>query len=100
MIDADPTTRDFYTTYEPWKTEDSVQKVTYTLYNEAPDSATKATKYGNNNYYELYFSNKGGLVMPIIIEWTYKDGTKEVERIPAEIWRKNEQNVKKGFCKK
>ncbi len=99
LIDTDPDTRDFYTTYQPWNTADSVQMVSYTLYNEAPDSAAKAAKYGSKNYYELYFSNKGGLVMPIILEWTFKDGTKEVDRIPAEIWRKNEQNVKKVFVK-
>ena len=32
-------------------------------------------------------NSKGELVMPIVIEWTFKDGTKEIERIPAEIWR-------------
>jgi hypothetical protein len=37
--------------------------------------------------------------MPIIIEWTYKDGTKEVERIPAEIWRTDEGRVTKVFMK-
>ncbi len=37
--------------------------------------------------------------MPIIIEWTYKDGTKEIERIPAQIWRKNENHVTKVFAK-
>ena len=99
LIDTDTASRDFYTTYKPWETEDSVQTVSFTLYNESPDSATKAATYGNSNYYELYFSNKGGLVMPIIIEWTFKDGTKEIERIPAEIWRKNEQNVRRVFVK-
>ncbi|HZE86070.1 MAG TPA: M1 family peptidase, partial [Puia sp.] len=44
-------------------------------------------------------SNKGGLVMPIIIEWTYKDGSKEVERIPAQVWRKNESHITKVFIK-
>ena len=37
--------------------------------------------------------------MPIILEWTYKDGTKEIERIPAQIWRKNEKSVTKVFMK-
>ncbi len=37
--------------------------------------------------------------MPIILEWTYADGTKEVERIPAQIWRKNETGLKKLFVK-
>ena len=35
--------------------------------------------------------------MPIIVEFTFKDGTTQVERIPAEIWRKDEQKVKKAF---
>ncbi len=57
------------------------------------------SKMENKNFYELTFSNKGGLVMPIIIEWTFKDGSKEIERIPAEIWRINEYKVSKVFAK-
>ena len=37
--------------------------------------------------------------MPIIIEWTYKDGSKEREIIPAEVWRINEGEVTKVFIK-
>ena len=33
------------------------------------------------------------------MEWTYKDGSKELERIPAEVWRTNEREVKKIFVK-
>ena len=51
------------------------------------------------NYYEITFSNLGGLVMPIIIEWTFKDGSSEIEQIPAEIWRYNENLVTKVFAK-
>jgi hypothetical protein len=53
----------------------------------------------NKNFYEITLSNKGGLMMPVIIEWTFKDGTKEIERIPAEIWRSNESKVTKVFVK-
>jgi len=56
-------------------------------------------KMENKNFYEVKLTNKGGLVMPVIIEWTFKDGTKEVERIPAEIWRKDERTVTKVFMK-
>src|SRR5205807_1369415 len=63
---------------------------------EPADEATRE-KLGNKYFYELSFSNKGGLVMPIIIEWTFKDGTKEIDRIPAQIWRLNENKVKKGI---
>jgi Peptidase family M1 domain len=53
----------------------------------------------DKNIYEVTLSNKGGLVMPVIIEWTYTDGTKEITRIPAEIWRVNENKVTKVFVK-
>jgi Peptidase family M1 domain len=56
-------------------------------------------KLEGKNIYEITFKNKGGLVMPVIIEWTFKDGTKEVERIPAEIWRLNETVAVKTFVK-
>jgi len=57
------------------------------------------TQWTNKYFYELSFSNRGGLVMPIIIEWTFKDGTTEIQRIPAQIWRKNEQAITKAFIK-
>lgn len=47
------------------------------------------------NYYILEFSNGGGLVMPIIIELEYANGTKEEIRLPAEVWRRSPQRVKK-----
>ena len=37
--------------------------------------------------------------MPIIVEFTFKDGTKEVDRIPAGIWKLNEKQVTKVFIK-
>lgn len=56
-------------------------------------------KLDGKNIYEVTIANKGGLVMPVIIEWTYKDGTKEIEYIPAEIWRLNENKATKTFVK-
>lgn len=38
--------------------------------------------------------------MPIILRWTFADGTSEIDRIHAYIWRKNEQKVTKTFVKK
>ncbi len=51
------------------------------------------------NIYVLTFRNRGGLVMPIIIEWTYADGTTEREVLPAEVWRHNEAEYKHSFLK-
>jgi hypothetical protein len=98
-VEADPELQDFYTTYRPWETADSIQKMTTHLYDETFSQKEKEEKFGKKNYYELRFSNKGGLVMPIFIEWTFQDGTKEVERVPVEVWRKNENSVTKAFVK-
>ena len=49
----------------------------------------------DKNYYVLEFSNKGGLVMPIILELTFADGSKEQQYIPAEIWRRTPKAVNK-----
>ncbi len=51
------------------------------------------------NIYEVTIKNLGGLVMPVIIEWEYTDGTKEIERLPADIWRLNEYEVSQTFLK-
>lgn len=56
-------------------------------------------KLTGKNIYQLKFKNNGGLVTPLVIEWTYKDGSKEIERIPAEIWRINENEITKVFIK-
>lgn len=59
----------------------------------------KDLEYLNSNkqFYEISFKNVGGLVMPLIIEFTFADGTTEVRRIPAEIWRVYEEKVSKVF---
>ncbi len=51
----------------------------------------KTPKY----FYEVTFEKPGGLVMPIIVEYTYADGSKEMIKYPAQIWRKNDKEVHK-----
>ncbi|MEM9679580.1 MAG: M1 family metallopeptidase [Bacteroidota bacterium] len=51
------------------------------------------------NIYEITVNNVGGLIMPVAIEWVYTDGTKEIDRLPAEIWRLNEYQITKTFIK-
>lgn len=53
----------------------------------------------DKNFYEVTFKNNGGLVTPLLIEWTYEDGSKELEQIPAEIWKINEKEISKIFTK-
>jgi hypothetical protein len=99
--DVDTSLRDFY-----WRYARGIEKYDSTQYEvkipaTTPEtfSDTEKANLENRHAYELTFSNKGGLVMPIIIEWTYKDGTKEVDRIPAQVWRANENKVVKTFIK-
>ena len=98
-VQEDESLRDFYNEYKPWETEDSITTNTTLLYEEQFTRREKKKQFGDNNYYELFFSNKGGLVMPVIIEWTFEDGTTEIERVPVEIWRLNENNFQKVFVK-
>jgi hypothetical protein len=49
----------------------------------------------DKNYYVMEFSNIGGLVMPIILELNFADGTTQMQRIPAEIWRRTPKAVSK-----
>ena len=58
-----------------------------------------SAKKGANSkfFYEITFEKPGGLVMPIIVEFTYKDGTKERKTYPAQIWRFNDQLVTKAI---
>ena len=99
LTDADTTLRDFYWKYDrgiiPY---DSVTKQPAISFG-APEALTDAekAKYANVHLYEISFLNKGGLVMPIIVEFTFEDGTKEVTKYAAQIWRKNENKVTKVF---
>ena len=98
-VEKDSTLQDFYTFYQPWTTEDSIQYYKTIVFGEQYSNQEKIEKYGDKNYYQLFFSNKGGLVMPLILEWTFKDGTTETETIPVEVWRKNENAFSKVFIK-
>jgi len=66
--------------------------------NRIDDNAVRQ-KLEGKNIYEVTLKNTGGLISPVIIEWTFKDGSKEIERIPAEVWRLDETEVTKVFVK-
>ena len=97
LIEKDTTLRDFYFHY---KVPTDIVKETRNRYenlSEMPDSIYK--KYEGHYIIEMKFTNKGGLVTPLIIKFNYSDGTSEIERISAYIWRKNEKEVTKTFLK-
>jgi hypothetical protein len=114
-VDRDTALRDFYYYYNPAKDtfgnaaravmadqsqpkqETSVRDL-YKDYTLLTPEEMKA--YENAYLYEITFTNKGGFVMPIILQWNYTDGTSEVDYIHAYIWRKNENKVTKNFLKR
>jgi hypothetical protein len=49
-------------------------------------------------FYEVTFDKPGGLVLPLIVEVTYEDGTKERTKYPAEIWSKHDKELKRVFA--
>ena len=46
-------------------------------------------------FYEVEFDKPGGLVMPLIVEYSYADGSTERVTYPVQLWRKNEKSVRK-----
>jgi hypothetical protein len=100
LTDVDTSLRDFYWHYARggFPYDSTATPVNAKTGYEAADANSKL-KLADKYFYELSFSNKGGLVMPLIIEWTYTDSTKETEKIPAQVWRKNENSITKLFMK-
>ena len=58
----------------------------------------KEFKTAPKYFYEVTFEKPGGLVMPIIVEFTYADGTKKRETYPVQIWRLNDKEVSKAIA--
>lgn len=96
--DRDKKTQDFYWRYDRGleKVDDTERKREIPFPYETLSEEDKA-KYAGKFFYELSFSNKGGLVMPVIVEFTFADGSKMMDRIPAQIWRLDEQKASKFY---
>ncbi|MBB2151754.1 M1 family metallopeptidase [Pedobacter gandavensis] len=97
-VEQDTSLLDFYNKFDRFEVSKTADEQFQKYYGSLSDEEKKLYE-SKKNFYELEFSNEGGLVMPIIIEWTFKDGTKEIDRIPAYVWRKNENQVTKVFAK-
>jgi hypothetical protein len=76
---------------------DAIDRKDYQTFVSKTSAEDLAYLNAGKQLYELTFENLGGLVMPLIIEATFADGSTKVERIPAEIWRIEELKVSKVF---
>ncbi|MAD53445.1 MULTISPECIES: M1 family metallopeptidase [unclassified Idiomarina] len=86
--------RDFYNENDEYTVTNADRNEYKQLLDGLDDEQKQMLKNGKN-FYVLDFSNKGGLVMPILLDLHFADGTKEHVRIPAEIWRRSPEHVSK-----
>ncbi|WP_400192284.1 M1 family metallopeptidase [Hymenobacter sp. B81] len=94
--DEKPELKDFYNRYDPLAAT-AADKAKYQQYLAGLSPEQRETLNKGLNFYQVNFRNLGGLVMPLVVQMTYEDGKQEVVNIPAEIWRKNNEQVTKVF---
>jgi hypothetical protein len=93
-VEQFPSLNDFYNTYDEFRVtahdEEEFQKYLGSLTDKE-----RTWLASGLNFYVVELANIGGLIMPVILDVEYVDGTNDELRIPAEIWRFNNFNVKK-----
>lgn len=97
-VEQDTSLQDFYNKWDRYAVTPDQQEA-YSKMQAGLSAEEKRLFENKKNFYELHFRNVGGNVMPLIIEWTFADGSKETDRISAYIWRHNEYNISKVFAK-
>jgi hypothetical protein len=75
----------------PSQTSQSLKAYMMDNMSPAERAAVKEPKY----FYEVTFDKPGGIPMPLIVEYTYADGSKENITYPPEVWRKNDVEMRK-----
>lgn len=82
--------------YDPELKGKSPTEVSQTLKEFMLDNMTEAERTSVKEpkfFYEITFEKPGGIPMPLIVQYSYADGTTETVTYPPEIWRKNDQEV-------
>ncbi len=85
---------------QPKRIDPALLETLYTAYEQRGLTVTaeeKASLSADKYYYNVKFRNVGGLLMPIILQMNFKDGTSETVRVPAEVWRQNPEEADKVF---
>jgi hypothetical protein len=88
IIDRVPETSDFYNNFDRYQISPREKRILSSLGNEA-------SKWPAGYLHEIKINNIGGIISPIVIEFTFENGSKEVQRYPAEIWLRNENEFTK-----
>ncbi len=98
--DKHPDAKDFYDANDEFavNNKDLNDYATFKEGLKEPDKSTLERALRENPYiYFIDFENKGGLVSPLPLKFTFEDGSMKEVMVPAEIWRVNNQKVTKLF---
>jgi hypothetical protein len=94
LVDQFPELVDFYNDYDPLDVIDEEREKGQKTIDEL-ESVDRDLLKLERHFYVVDFENIGGLVMPIILEIEYFNGSKETRHYPAEIWRQYSDEVSK-----
>lgn len=96
-----PTPADFFRTMEDASADDLDWFWRGWFFENDPvDISIDTVKFyasANKYFYQVEMSNKGGTVMPVILQFNFSDGTNEIINIPAQVWRHNESKLTKSY---
>lgn len=92
--DRYPELKDFYNSYDSLDVTPEERR-SYESFMKSLTEEERELIGMKRNFYLITIENIGGLVMPVIIDAEFEDGTKQHVRIPAEIWRKDNLKVTK-----
>ncbi len=98
QVEKDKDLQDFYYRYDRGQEKaDSNKEYTFKTEGSIAVDKKDQDQLKDITAYQIDFVNKGGLVMPIILEFTFEDGTLLKDKSSAQIWRLNENKVSKTF---
>ncbi|MDZ7847460.1 MAG: hypothetical protein U5L96_12185 [Owenweeksia sp.] len=97
MVERYPELNDFYNRYNRYQVKASEQE-DFKDFMDGLSEEERALLEKELYYYEINLKNNGGSVMPVILEFTFKDGNSTVKRMPAEIWIKSKDAFSKVFA--
>jgi hypothetical protein len=95
-LEADPTLNDYYTATGKYEVLELDRQEGQELLDGLSEEDRTLLESGKQ-FYEITFRNVGGLVMPLIVEFEFEDGSRDIRQIPAEIWKMSEPTVTKVF---
>ena len=93
-IQTHPELRDFYNEHDEFTVTNKDRNKYAETMEKLEDWEKDLLKQGKHLYL-VDFTNRGGLVMPLVLEIELKSGRKYIERVPAEVWRYSPSKITK-----